>query len=379
MKDENTEDRANVQAENNSVAIGKISIDGNLSGTMNIASGHIIHAEKGATVIIGASAEAAGGLIALREMMQHSSDVRTAAIVFQTDFEVAHDQVDLLGDYKDLHDLLHRLQFHCYNGIVQAATRFPTDEMTLDNLTDYALTLEGIIDELKQVSGRPAIPKQELAWIEDVRLTKDDLRNAIDALDEKLLKKVIWRLNRLLTTQPARINTLLNLAARTLRLPALLSALTRVCNHITSLELDPDKVLAFQSGLDALGKLDQTLSELVDHHDRWQMLDVELRRIEASIDRDLAELEMSWPDVKPKAESLYNMCIEEWAAALHKEGNALDEALMSNNPVKVRRCFRSYQRRAADRFFRVDIQLKALCGDLRQIGVPLASVLRIIQ
>jgi hypothetical protein len=57
----------------------------------------------------------------------------------------------------------------------------------------------------------------------------------------------------------------------------------------------------------------------------------------------------------------------------------LDEALVNNNPVKVRRFFRSYQRRATDRFFRVDVQLKALCGDLRQIGVPLASVLRMVQ
>jgi hypothetical protein len=376
---ENKQDTPEVHAENNSIAIGGISIGGDVSGQMNIANGHIIHAEKGATVIIGASAEAVGGLVALRELMQHSSDVHTAVIAFQSDFKVAHEQVDLLGDYKDLHDLLHRLQFHCYNGIVQAATRFPSDEMSLDNLTDYALTLEEIINELKQVASRPIIPKQELVWIEDISLTKEELHHAIDALDEKALKKVTWRLNRLLATQPARINALLNLAARTLRLSALLSALTRVCDHITSLELDSDKVLAFQSGLEALDKLDCELSNLVDDHDRWQMLDVELRRIEASIDHDLLELEMSWPDVKPKAESLYGACSDEWAEALQKEGNALDDALLSNNPAKIRRFFRNYQRRATDRFFRVDVQLKTLCGDLRLIGSPLASVLRMVQ
>jgi hypothetical protein len=88
---------------------------------------------------------------------------------------------------------------------------------------------------------------------------------------------------------------------------------------------------------------------------------------------------MSWPDVKPNAESLYGACTDEWAEALQKEGNALDDALLSNNPVKVRRFFRNYQRRATDRFFRVDVQLKALCGDLRLIGSPLASVLRMVQ
>jgi hypothetical protein len=376
---ENEQEIQKVQAENNSIAIGGISIGGDVSGEMNIASGHIIHAEKGATVIIGASAEAMGGLVALRELMQHSPDVRTAVIAFQSDFQVAHEQVDLLGDYKDLHDLLHRLQFHCYNGLVQAATRFPSDELSIDNLTDHAMTLEEILRELKHVANRPTLPKQELMWIEEMSLTQDELQHTLDALDEKALKKVIWRLNRLLATQPARINTLLNLAARTLRLPALLSALTRVCDHITSLELESDKVLAFQSGLEALNMLAGGLSNLVEDHDRWQMLDVELRRIEASIERDLLELEMSWPDVKPRAESLYGACTDGWAEALQKEGNALDEALLSNNPVKIRRVFRNYQRRATDRFFRVDVQLKALCGDLRLIGVPLASVLRMVQ
>lgn len=379
MMDANKAEQPQVKAESHSVAIGGLNIGGDVNGEVKIASGHIIHAEQGATVIIGAPAQAVGGLVALHELMRNSPDVRSAVIAFQADFKVAHEQVDLLGDYKDLHDLLHRLQFYCYNLIVQAATRFPADEMALDNLTEYSLTLEGIMEELKQVARRPTIPEHELAWIEDVGLTKADLDNAISSLDERSLKKAIWRLNRLLAIQPARINTLLNLAARTLRLPALLSALTRVCDHLTALELDADKVSTFQSGLHALDQLEHVLCELVADHDHWQMLDVELRRIEASIDRDLTELEMSWPDVKPKAEPLYALCNEEWAVALQKEDNALEEALGSNNPARVRRCFRSYQRRATDHFFRIDVQLKALCSDLRQIGVPLASVLRIMQ
>jgi hypothetical protein len=148
---------------------------------------------------------------------------------------------------------------------------------------------------------------------------------------------------------------------------------------LTSPDLDTDKVSAFRSGVEAFGKLDRALSALVDDHDGWQVLDVELRRIEGSIDHDLIELEMSWPDVKPKAESLYIACPDEWASALKKEGDELNDALNSNNPAKVRRSFRSYQRRAADRFYRVDIELKTLCGSLRQIGTPLASVLRMIE
>ena len=332
----------------------------------------------GMTVIIGAPAVAAGGLVALCELMQRTPVVRTTVNEFRNDFKAAHEQVNRLGDYKDLHDQLHKLQFHCYNGVVQAVPRFPDDELAIDSLTDHTLTLEGIVEELKQVATRPSIPKQELAWIDDLSLAKTDLRRAVDALDGTSLKKAIWRLNRTLATQPARINALLNYSAHALHLPELLNALASVSDTLTSLNLDTVKVTTFQSGVVALGELNQTLSALVDDHDHWQAVDVELRRIEASIDRDLIEFEMSWPDVKLRAEPLYLANSEEWAFALRRESDALDEVLNANNPSKVRRGFRSYQRRATDRFYRVDIKLKVLCGNMRQIGTPLAAVLEMI-
>ena len=330
------------------------------------------------TVMNAAPAAAVGGLVALRELMQGSPNVHAAVIEFQTDFRAVHGQVDLLGDYKTLHDQLHKLQFHCYNGVVDAVTGFPDDEKDIDRLTDHALTLEGIVEELKQVATQPLIPKQELEWIEDVDLAKADLRNAVDALDETSLKKVLWCLNRLLATQPARINLLLNYSARALRLPALLIALASVSDTLTSLKLDTNKVAAFQSGVDALSELNRTLSSLVDDHNMWQVLDFELRRIEASMDRNLIEFEMSWPDVKLKAGTLYMTNPDEWATALKRESHALDEIMNANNPSKVRRSFRSYQRRVSERFYRVDIKLKALCDDIRQIGTPLAAILEMI-
>src|SRR6185503_10702936 len=106
MEDENEKTEPHVHAEDNSLAIGGLNVGGNVDGQINIAGGHNIHAEKGSTVIIGAPTEAVGGLFALRELMQKSRDVRIAVIAFRTDFRVAHEQVDRLGDYKDLHDLL---------------------------------------------------------------------------------------------------------------------------------------------------------------------------------------------------------------------------------------------------------------------------------
>jgi hypothetical protein len=350
-----------------------------VSGQANIAGGHVIHAEQGATVIIGAPAAAASGLSVLPELMKRSDDVRMIVADFRTDFRVAHEQVNRLGDYKDLHDQLHKLQFHCYNGVAQAAPRFPDDDLTVDSLTDHALTIETIVEELNDLTLRPSIPRQELSWIEEVRLAKTDLRNAVDALDASCLKKALWRMNRLLSTQPARINALLNHSAHALNLPELLKALTRVSDTLSSLDLDPKKVGTFQSGVVAMGELNRLLTALVDDHDRWQALDVELRRVEASMEHNLFEFEMSWPDIKKSCEPMYLEKADDWASALKKESDALEALIAGNNPAKTRRCFRSYQRRVTDRFYRVDVKLKLLCGEMRQIGSPLAAVLEVLE
>lgn len=145
----------------------RVDIGGDVIGRDKVesAGGHIVHAAAGATVIIGVPTEAIGtGLLALRELTQRSSDVRVDADAFQIDFRAAREQIDLLGDYKDLHDLLHRLQFHCYNGVVQSALRFPSDDITVDNLTDYALTLDGIVAELRFVVARSTLLKEETSW-----------------------------------------------------------------------------------------------------------------------------------------------------------------------------------------------------------------------
>ncbi len=345
----------------------------NLGAQRGVTIGGDVVGRDKVTVIVSA------GLFALRELMQRSSDVRTDVIAFQTDFRAAREQIDRLGDYKDFHDLLHRLQYHCYNGVGQAALLFPADEMAVDNLTEYALTLDGIVAALQVVLARSTLSKQETSWIDDVVAAKTDLNAALDGLDEKLLKRVIWRLNRLLTTQPGLINKSLNQTARVLRLPTLTEALAGICDRLTSLDLDAGKVQQFETGVKALRQLDQDLTALVNDHDRWQTLDLELRRIGGTLDHDLFDLEMSWPDVKTRAEPLCLNVADDWAQALQKESHGLDEALVASNPVKVKRGFRNFQRRVSERFFQIDVNLKAVCGDLRQIGTPLASVLGMIE
>jgi len=318
------------------------------------------------------------GLYALTELMA-APEVRAAVVAFRTDFQAVCEQIDVLVNYKDLHDLLHTLEFQCYRGIVQEARRFPDDETALDILIDYELTLQQIVTDVREITVRGTLATHETSWIKDLERSTQELGGAIENLDTRQIKKAVWLINRVLAIQPSRINTSLNTAARALRLPALVKAMTCVRDNLAHGELDPEKNSQFRNGVDALANLEHRLTVLVRTHNDWQELDLELRRIEANLKQDIFELEMSWLDLKAMAESLCNSSIDEWALSFKKDSENLDSAITSQNPAKVKQYFRSYRRRAGERFYRVDVELKRLCGNLRIVGEPLASVLRIIE
>jgi hypothetical protein len=357
-------------------------VGGDVTGGDKItAGGHVIQAAAGATIIIGGAVpgQVGEGLSALTDLVQRSPEVRQAVIGFRTDFQAASEQIDLLVDFKDLHDILHRLQFQCFNTVQQIAPRFPDDELAIDTLTDSQLTLEGLIDEVKKFGTRTSDARNETSWMQDMVDARAELQTAIDTSDPKVLKKTIGRLNRLLSIIPAKINGRLNNAARALRLPSLTQALSGMLGSIQTLELEADKKQQFETGVTGLVTLSQVLTTLIESHDRWQDVDVELRHIETIIEYDLFVLEDSWPGLKSKTTALCKDVVEEWAAAIQKEADGLEQMLAAQNPAKVKRSFRMFRRRASERFFRVDIDLKTVCGELRLVGQPLAAVLRIIE
>ena len=375
MAEEPSEPSQQVNIEVGSVAASE-------NATVNIAGGHIIQAAAGATVIIGAQAGA--GLQALSDLVQLSPEVRAAVASFSADFEAATSQVDVMGDYKDLHDLLHQTQFHCYAPILREATRFP-DETSLELLEDYERTLRDILVQLGNVSqrsdlhGHKNIAEVDVAFIQEIHQANNDLKAALDNLDPELLKKCIWRLKRILTKVPVVIDTRLNAAARTLRLSALVQALADIQRDLNQLKIDPSKVERFNEGFSMLQNMDLRLNILLAEHEKWQSVDIELRRIDSLIEQDLSELEMSWDDLKVQCSPLYLDSTEAWAVSILGYANLLDQFLAANNPAKIRQAFRNFRHEFASHFFQVDLNLKALCSELRLIGEPLTAIVRSLE
>jgi hypothetical protein len=317
------------------------------------------------------------GLQALAELMQ-DLQVRSAVINFQGDFEAACQQIETIANYKELHDLLHALEFQCYSGIVQEIKRLPDDETALDILADRDLTLQSIIAGVRDVAQRQTVSANEVVWLKDLESASVEFQGGLESIDMKKLQRTIWLLNRIISIQPSRINTNLNAAARMLRLPELLEALQCICRELNTSPVNEQKFEDFKNGVILLEELNCRLNNLVDGHDYWQGIDLELRRIEANLELNIEELIMSWPDLELRTIILFEEAQDEWTKAFAKESNNLSVAVSERNPVKMKRYFRMYRRRANERFYQVDITLRRLCEELRKVGEPLAVILRMV-
>ncbi len=308
--------------------------------------------------------------------------VRNQVVAFRTDFQAAGEQIEILSNYKDLHDLLHNLEFLCFNGLVQELRRFPQDETAVGILTDHELTLQDIVQRLQAVAARRLVLTDESVWIGEILDARNKLHEALETLNVELLSRAVWLLRRVLYRHPTRINERLNAAARALRFTALVKDLSIILDLLRGQPFrtpaQSEQVEQLETGVTALTTLSQGLSSLLSKHDRWQAVDLELRRIEAGITQDLMELEISWPSLLPMLEPLVQDGAPEWINTFNNDCAQLDAALKTQNPVKSRLYFQRIRRQAGNRFYQIDSDLKNLCDELRAIGAPFAAILEVL-
>jgi hypothetical protein len=322
--------------------------------------------------------QASLGLNALGELAQSSPVVRATLGKFRADFESTCQQIERMADYKDLHDLLHRLQFDYYGMVLSPAKNFPGED-AVDELFVHQPKLDEIISNLRAILQRPSVNPIEGQWGQKLEAAGQEIARALDQADVALLKKGLMGLKHILANQPTRINGTLTESARAMQLSSLIEALVNVASQAASLNLDPAYSAQFAAGIQPLKQLDQQMRTQVDQHDRWQAVENELRNFEGSIQTgELDELKLFWPDVKTTTQTLYANRAEEWAKKLSDSGNALDQAIRDDNPVRIKRAFNDYRSRIGFRFFQVDTDLKKLCSEIREIGTPLNAVLRMI-
>jgi hypothetical protein len=324
-----------------------------------------------------AQSSSADALGMLHEFLQDPG-IQRAAAGFQAVFKGAREQINVLSDYKDLHDILHELQFKWYDPILIPAERFRNGEGGSDDLERYDFDLESAVSDLQKVASKRSLPRPQKSWLDKIVEAQQTLHEALEQSKPRQLGKALELMGSVLDVFPSLINGAMLAAAEALRLPDLADALMGLRDRLETIQITPEKIRQFEDGVSELRRLEQDLAALVHEHDTWQQVDVDLRQIDDSVLEDLTEFTLAWAEVRKNVESLYNDKIVDWARPFVAEGQKLDNSIAAGDIDKIRASFRAYRNRAGTRFYKVDKQLKDKCAEVRQVGMALDSVLRIL-
>jgi methionine synthase II (cobalamin-independent) len=303
-------------------------------------------------------------------------DMHAAVVSFQTDFQAASEQIDLMNDFKLVHDLFQELE-NRYFLIQNDERRLPADDMAWDSIAINEPELQGKISDLRAVTQRATFANEDARWMAQLEKASESIHLGVEEFNLEELKRGTGLLYRVLNRTPSRVNAQLVSTATALRLDALEQAMQTISTNLASSDLSLDKVVdEVHHGVAALGGLDKRLSGLVKEHNAWQEIDDELRRVEASLNQSIDELDDAWFDLEPMVRAQVDGRTDEWATELNDVLDKLDQALKEKVIVTVRRLFRRFQSQIRRRFRQVDLELLTLCQDLQRIGESLDLLLR---
>jgi chromosome segregation ATPase len=169
--------------------------------------------------------------------------------------------------------------------------------------------------------------------------------------------------------------------AEQLDLGPLSRALTYAEERIQQVNFAPSKLNEITAGISSLKLLETAMHQLVAEHDAWQRLETDLRLIENSLGRGLDELDLLWSDIERDTRHLLKDNRELWAIQLADEMSRVSRAMTTTTADRTSQSvgrFRQFRRRAGQRFFQVDANLRDSFGKISNVGEPLLLLLRTI-
>ncbi len=223
--------------------------------TPSAASLKLPKADVSNTLIAGKS------ITALIQLMR-SPEVRAAAVAFQTTFEAASAQIDLMNGYKLLHDLFQELE-NRYFLIINDQRRLPADETAWDGIELNEPELRIKISDLIEAANQADTETAESRWRQQLEKVKEDIRGGVESFDLKQLQSGTRLLYRILNRQPSRINAQLVATASALRLDDLEEAMTTISQGLAESDLELEATSQIQEGVNALSGLDDRVTALV--------------------------------------------------------------------------------------------------------------------
>jgi hypothetical protein len=326
----------------------------------------LIASGRRSSIVVNSGIDALGKLI-VPSSAKHE-ELRSYARKYRDDFNATRDRLDELSRHKNLHALLHRLQFEVYTALAIEVRRPKTDAVHWEVLGDHAKSLGQIVPELLESS---IFGKDQITWLPDARC---DLQGAIKDRDFLSLEKARNGLGRVVTTWPSRLMVKLKQAAERLRLNRVVKDLSEIRDRAAAADLSKEKVALLASGVEALSNQEQHLKLLIENHDLLQTIDTHVRvfsRDPATVADALMDY---WPWLNGMMMSLFSGTPNVRAESLGRSCKKMTDAVESDDRCRVADTFSDFRGVFGRYFLWVDEALKESCADVQKIGEPLTKI-----
>lgn len=306
----------------------------------------------------------------------HAPEVREAIRHYQTDLKATLESIETVRHYKQLHDLFQEMEVS-YNLIIHnERPRLELVGETWDSITSNKPVLDGPINDLIEKAQEHPYHARAAYWLPMVEKGKEAMDASIRKQSLKELDKALRFLYRALDRGLPRVNGHLVDAATDLPLKRLIKSVDSIVHRLEG-RWNAELIDHLQHSIQAMIELQTQMETLVNHHNDWQRLDDELRRIDVMTAQDFSELRMMWPDIQGMGMDLYGRSAIQWAIDLRYSNDRLESVLSGQRPPNaIKQEYEAFRRQVSRRFRLVDDQLLQLCEDLRQIGEPLDLLLK---
>lgn len=307
----------------------------------------------------------------LLSRMAQQPEVLVVLVKSRNDFEYARKHINIVRDYKNIHDALHELEINCYRVISAEASRFPSKGASGD-LSIYLVILSDIKNRIKATVERGFIPWTEGPLLDRLEDAEKTLNEALTTRERKIFNKAVGDIGHILRFNLSRINHRLIDSASSLSLPDLIEGMEQVQSQLVRYGSDPGEIQAIEKGIQSLRNLDRSLSTRTQEHNEWQEINDELKLAES----DLFTAIEQWTHTKERIDNLCSGSTEIWSLSIRKCCEQLDSALGNKETNKnVKEIFRSLNRAVVVRFQQVDGYLKDFYDQVKTLDEPITSIM----
>jgi hypothetical protein len=311
-------------------------------------------------------------LLGILELAKRDRQMRAALRSFQTLFEDVGAQIGRIHRYKELHDYFQQLDSECRMLTVQLRWQPHWEAIYL-----VVARLQAVADALIDGAMTAGFTSSYAVWVDSLLQSVALAKDALAAEDLDGMKAALKTMTSLPCAPMSKVNFMLVKDVGTLKLPALLEALSEaqdILGETFSAHMELDRSIA------VIGGLNHTIRARCFLHDAFQQFDDSLRHAEALFYLSTDALIDEWKRIFPRVSAICEDGGFAYAERVRQASQNLNKAIETGNRDALRDALEECQQAMGKAFEEIDRELLKICRRLREdVDSPLTALATLLE